>query len=108
MDFGGGNRPGLTFPSGIRHAWKRFQRLDGNGLDRAVEGKLDDVLRAERGNEGPRRSQGDQAPAIHDADTIAERLRFVHVVCRQEDAAAFPAKTLEDLPELPARLGIET
>ena len=50
----------------------------------SVDGELDHVLGAERGDERRRRPERNQLPVVHDADAIAERVRLVHVVRRDQ------------------------
>ena len=46
-------------------------------------------------------------PLIHDADAVAQRVRLVHVMRRDQDRAAVGAEALEHVPQLAARLRIE-
>ena len=55
-----------------------------------------------------RRAERDQLAVIHDADAIAQRVRLVHVVRRNQDRAAGFAEPLEHAPQLPPRLRIES
>ena len=76
------------------------QRRQLAGIDRRFvrNGEFDDVLGAERLDQLARRAERDQPAAIHDADAIAERMRFVHVVRRDQDRAAARPKAAEHLP----------
>src|SRR6185436_15332111 len=58
-------------------------------VDRTPGGELDDVLGADRENQLAWRAEGDDLPVIHDRNPIAQLLRFVHVVRRQQDRATF-------------------
>ena len=59
------------------------------------------------GDERRRRAERDQPAVVHDADAVAERVRLVHVVRRDQDGAAGFAEPLEHAPELPPRLRVE-
>jgi hypothetical protein len=84
------------------------QLLGGGCPRRAVhERELDHVLRAERGDERTRRVERDHPAVIHDGDPVAQPLRLLHVVRRQEHRAAVRAEAADHVPQLPARLRIE-
>src|ERR1044071_5688691 len=74
-----------------------------------LEGALmrDDARRAARGDQLARRALGDDPAMIDDRHPVAERLRFVHVVRRQQDGATLLAEVREEAPELAARLWVE-
>ena len=66
------------------------------------------MLDADRGNELARSPARDDLTVVHDRHAIAELLGFVHVVCRQEDRAPGPLELVDEVPELPAGLRIES
>ena len=55
-----------------------------------------------------RRAERDHLAVIDDRDAVAEHLRFVHVVRREHDRAAERFEFGDQIPELAARLRIET
>ena len=67
-----------------------------------------DLGRAQRRDEPFRRVLRDQVAVIDDGNPVAEYFGFVHVMrCQQHRPARF-AELCEDVPELPARLRIES
>jgi hypothetical protein len=52
-------------------------------------------------------AQGDDFSVIDDRDAVAEDLRFVHIVCGEQDRSAARLELRDQIPELPARLRIE-
>src|SRR6185312_8060211 len=50
---------------------------------------------------------GDDVPAVHDDDLVAEELRLLHVVGGEDDRLAPRLDRLDQLPEIAPRLGIE-
>src|SRR5438105_674784 len=67
----------------------------------------DDLRRAERRDQLGRRPLGDHLAVVDDRHAVAERLRFVHVMRRQQNRPTLLAEVREQGPELPARLRIE-
>jgi hypothetical protein len=51
--------------------------------------------------------QRDDVTVIDDGDAIAQALRFIHVVSRQDDRPAGSPEFLDESPELPPRLRVE-
>ena len=66
--------------------------------DAVAERELDDVLGAERRDQLARRAERDQLALVHDADAIAELVRFVHVVRGDQDGAAVARETARAPP----------
>ncbi len=56
----------------------------------------------------PRRAERDHFAVIDDRDAVAQNLGFVHVVRREHDRAAVRLEVGDQIPELAARLRIET
>ena len=50
----------------------------------------------------------EQLPVVHDRDAVAELVRFLHVVRREEDRLPFGVELAHDLPEGDAALRIKT
>src|SRR5207237_8561825 len=76
--------------------------------DTVAERELDDVLRAKRRDELAWRAERDDLAVIHDRDPIAQPLRLLHVMRREQHGAAGGAKPADDLPQLAPRLRVET
>src|SRR5215471_2727208 len=53
------------------------------------------------------RTQSDDAAVVHDCHAITEPLRFIHIVCGQDDGATDAPEFFQQVPEVPARLWIE-
>jgi hypothetical protein len=70
--------------------------------------EVDDMLTPEPGNQFLGCAERDHLTAIDDRDAIAQTFRFVHVVRCQQDGSAARAKAMNDVPQLPPRLRIET
>src|SRR6266853_2826566 len=66
------------------------------------------VVRAQRRDQLLGSSLGDDLAVIHDRDAIAEALGFLHVVRREQHRPAVGAEAADDLPQLAARLRVET
>src|SRR2546427_12949888 len=69
--------------------------------------ELDDVLRAERGDQLARRPKRNDLAVIHDRDAVAQALGFLHVVGREQHGPAVRAEPADDFPQLPSRLRIQ-
>src|SRR5256885_11271313 len=54
-----------------------------------------------------RRPHGDHVSAIDNRDAVAEPFRLLHIVRRQHDRPSFGLKACDQVPELPASLGVE-
>src|SRR5262245_5590985 len=78
--------------------------------EHVLEGAFVDhrLRRPERRNQRLRRIERDDLPLIDDRHSVAQHFSFVHVMRRQQDSAAAGAESLQNAPELPARLRIET
>ncbi len=72
-----------------------------------VQCELDDVLAAQFGDEFARRAQGDDLAVIDHGHAIAQPFGLVHVMRGQKDGAALRTKTVDQVPQLPARLRVE-
>ena len=66
------------------------------------------MLDADRGDQLARSPARDDLTVVHDRHAIAELLGFVHVVRRQQDRAPGPLELVDEIPELPAGLRIES
>ena len=55
-----------------------------------------------------RRSKRDDVAVIYDRDAIAKLFRFVHVMRGEDDRSSCRAKLLDQGPQLPSRLWIES
>src|SRR5579862_3655094 len=88
----------------IAHALDFAKRGGIQGLSRR---KLDHVLDADRRNQLTRRSESDDLTVIHNRDAVAEPLRFIHVVCRQDDGSPVELELIDQIPKLPPRLRIQ-
>src|SRR5207245_9665083 len=73
-------------------------------LSRQLEQHLREVLVQQPAG----RALGDDVTAIHDGDLIAQELRLLHVVGRQDDGLAARLDRLHQLPEITSRLRIES
>ena len=65
------------------------------------------MLDADGCDQFPRSAPGDRFAVIHDGHTLAELLRFVHVVRGQDDGAAVFLELRDEVPQLAARLRVE-
>ena len=65
------------------------------------------MLDADRRDELARRPERDDLAVVHDGHALAEPLRFVHVVRRQQNRPARALELFDQVPELAARLRIE-
>src|SRR6188474_185793 len=83
-------------PSGLRHE---------HILERAVVG--DDLRRTELGDQLFGRAVRDDAAVVNDCHAVAEELRLIHVVRRQENRSAARPELIEQRPQLTARLRVE-
>src|SRR6267143_4479192 len=90
------------------HAADATDRIHEILGDAVAERELDDVLRAERRDQLAWRAERDDLAVIHDRDAVAQPLGFLHVVRREQHGAASGAKPADDLPQLPARVRVET
>src|SRR5262245_13508471 len=61
-----------------------------------------------RRDERLRRVERYQPSVIDDGDAVAERLRFIHVMCRQQDRPAGLAVPAQHVPQLASRLWIQS
>src|SRR4051794_30802215 len=66
------------------------------------------MLRSQRSNQLERRAERDHFSMIDDGDAVAEHFRLVHVMRRQHDRAAERLEIRDEIPELTARLWIES
>jgi small GTP-binding protein len=73
----------------------------------AVALELDDVLGTERRDQLGRRAESENPAAIDDRHAIAQPCRLLHVVRGEQDRTAARLQLLDDLPDLPARGGVE-
>src|SRR5437870_12572511 len=62
----------------------------------------------ERGDEAARRVEGDDLAGVHDRHAVAEHLGLVEVVRREEHRRASPANIADEVPQVPARLRVES
>src|ERR1017187_7715359 len=89
-------------------------RFQPSRIDEAIpggvagNGELDDVLSTQRGNQLLRRSERDDLSMVHDADAVAEPLRLLHIVSRQNDGAARLLEPVHQVPQMTPRWRIET
>ena len=60
-------------------------------LGGAGEAQLHDLTRRVRGDQRARRALGDDLPAVHDHEPVAELLGLVHVVRREHERDAVSA-----------------
>src|SRR6266446_2432446 len=72
------------------------------------EGEVHDVIRAQRRDQLFWRAERDDLAVIHDRDSVAQALGFFHVMRGEQYGAARGPKAADDLPQLAARLRIET
>src|SRR5688572_6163403 len=75
-------------------------------FERAVVG--DHLRRTQARDQFPWRSDGDDAAMVDDRHAIAEKLRLLHVVRRHQDGAAIGPELIQQSPQLPSRLRIES
>ena len=83
-------------------------RIEIDGSAGTAGGALHDMLYSDRGNELTRSPSRYDLTVVHDRHAIRETLGFFHVVCRQEDRAPGPLELVDEIPELPAGLRIES
>src|SRR5688572_20685063 len=83
-------------PSGLRHE---------HVLERAVMG--DDLRRAELRDQLLGRAVRDDAAVVDDRHAVAEELRLLHVVRRQQNRSAARPELIEQRPQLTSRLRVE-
>ena len=94
-----------TWPSSCRTSLTPGSRASCSSagqLRRLGDGERDHMLGAEASDQRLRRPERDQRAVVHDADAIAQRVRLVHVVRRQQHRAAGSAKAIEHAPQLAA------
>src|SRR5205085_2342195 len=88
---------------------ERGQLVDSGSVRRAVrQREFDDVLGAERRDERARRAERDDLAVVHDGNPVAQPLRFFHVMRREENRAARRAEPADHVPQLAARLRVES
>src|SRR6266571_3635409 len=64
--------------------------------------ELDDLVRSQRGDQLCGAPERDDLAVVHDRDTVAQALRFLHVMRREEDGSASGLEPPNDLPQLAA------
>src|SRR5579862_2636279 len=80
------------------------QVASGQRDENVLEGDLsvrrleDPGIVAMGGDEVGRRAHGQDLPVVHDGDAIADRLRLLHRMGREQDAAALLAEPLDPFP----------
>ena len=76
-------------------------------LGGAGEAQLHDLTGRVRGDELARRALGDDPPAVHDHEPVAELLGLVHVVRREHERDALLLQPVEPLPQHVPGLRVE-
>ena len=107
MDFGYGECTGPVLEMNRTH---RRQRSEGLWFEAGlgVYGKLHDMICSQPRNQIARRAERDDLAVVHDGHTVAETLRFLHIVGREQDGSATSLESANDVPQLSARLRIES
>ena len=78
-------------------------RRGGEVLARQLQQHLREMLPQQL----PRGALGDDAAAVHDGDLIAQQLRLLHVVGREDDGLAARLDGFDQLPEAAPRLRVK-
>lgn len=91
----------------VEHAVDCTQRVE---VDPACvrSRKRDHMFGAPRADELARRAKRDHFSVIHDRDAVAEAFGLIHIVGGEDDRASGGAELLDEIPELAARLRVET
>src|SRR5882762_9626311 len=79
-----------------------------SATDSAIDSELDHVMAAEAVDEVGGSAFGDDLAVIDDGEAVAEAFGLVHVVSGEEDRPTFFLEDADNVPELPAALGIES
>ena len=86
-----------------------FDLAERRQIDRCpLRRQLDEMIGADRSNERRRRATSDDLAVVHDGELVAEPLGLVHVVGGQQDRPPGFLELLDEIPQLAARLRIET
>ena len=70
-------------------------------------GKLDDMLTTEGRDQLLRSSRCNDLSMIHDPNTVAQSLRFLHIVGGQDDGSPRLLQAVHEVPQMTPCLGIE-
>src|SRR5205085_3053384 len=73
-----------------------------------TEGELHHLFRAERSDELARGAERDGLPVIDDCHAVAEHLRLIHIVRREQYGASLTFQLDDEVPELAPRLRVES
>ena len=73
-----------------------------------AEAQLDHLARGVLGDEVARRTLGDDGPAVHHDEALAQLLGLVHVVGRDDQRDALAPQPVEPVPQQVAGLGVQS
>ena len=107
MQFGDLHFDSAVFGANVADALDLAERGNIEGVRIGTGGKHDHVLRASGGDQFARAAESDLFAVVHDGDTLAEALGFVHVVRGEKDGAAGGFELLDQIPKLAAGLRVE-
>jgi hypothetical protein len=81
--------------------------VESGAIRVSAHGEFHNVMASQAVNQVGRRAFGNDLAVIDDRQPVAKALGFVHVMCGEKNSATVALEAADDVPKLPATLGIE-